>query len=194
MRVTKPDFWESEDIGNLSFFGRLLLKAVWSYVDDNGVQKDSAVGIAAECFRHDLARDPVSTLKVIEGGMDELHEMGFIIRYAVRDERYIEAADWDFWQKPKNPSKPRYPTSNDPHAEIAVWTEPVFSDESVGVSPLDATSGSVSGSVSGKEDRRRLYGGSTETLRSCWSCGGSGPFSLKTGLCLPCSAKTGEKP
>ncbi len=66
MRVTKPDFWESEDIGNLSVFGRLLLKAVWSYVDDNGVQKDSPVGIAGECFRYDLARDPAGTIKQIE--------------------------------------------------------------------------------------------------------------------------------
>jgi hypothetical protein len=118
MRVTKPDFWESEDIGDLSHFARLLLKAVWSYVDDNGVQKDSAVGIAAECFRFDLARDPRATIATIGDGLASLWEAGFIIRYEVDGTRYIEAVDFKFWQNPKNPSKPRYPTSSDARAAI----------------------------------------------------------------------------
>ena len=125
MRVTKPDFWESEEICRLSVFARLLLKAVGSYVDDNGVQKDSAVGIAAECYRYDLARDAEATIRQIESGLIELWEAGFVVRYTVNGVRYLHGADWEFWQKPRMPSKPRYPTSTSPGAVITpVLPEP----------------------------------------------------------------------
>ncbi|OBH86166.1 hypothetical protein A5680_06135 [Mycobacterium sp. E2989] len=116
MRVVKRDFYESEEIGNLTFWGRELLLAVWSYVDDNGVQKDSPVGIAGACFQFDLARDPVGTVQKIEKGIDELHEKGFVIRYQVDGIRFIEAAAFKFWQDPQKPAKPRYPKSSDPEA------------------------------------------------------------------------------
>jgi hypothetical protein len=184
MRVTKPDFWESEEISNLSHFGRLLLKAIWSYADDNGVQKDSAVGIAAECFRYDLARDPTHTLKLIEAGMDELWAAARITRYAVDGIRYIEATDWDFWQKPQKPSKPRYPKSDDPRAEI-------FMPDACSTDWLQS-SGSVSGSVSAQDYPTRHSGDSPETLWRCLSCGGPGPLNTGTRLCLSCSRSRGE--
>lgn len=141
MRVIKPDFYESEAVGALSMWARQLLLAVWSYVDDNGVQKDLPVGIASECFRYDLAHDAAETLKRIEEGMTELVENGWLIRYQVNGVRLIEATGWEFWQKPKNPSKPRFPTSQDPHAIL---------DQPLPTSSVDPT-----------ETLRRTYGGST---------------------------------
>ena len=158
MRVVKRDFYESEAIGALSHWARELLIALWSYLDDNGVGKDDLVGIAAACFRYDLARDTEGTIELISTGMDELWIAGWIARYAIDGTRYIEAADFDFWQKPKNPSKPRYPRSGDPRAEI-------FQPPEACPTAWLQSSVSVSGSVSGKEDRWRLYGDSTETLR-----------------------------
>jgi hypothetical protein len=194
MRVIKRDFYESEAISDLSHWARELLIAVWSYVDDNGVEKDTAVSIAAECFRYDLARDPVATLKLIESGIDELWEAGWIVRYRVREARYIEAAEWDFWQKPQKPSKPRYPKSNHPEAVIDTWTAPDFSDNGVALSPMDANSGSVSGSVSAQDYPRRHSGDTPEALRSEPSrrvpegcpCGRPAPTNPETGLCYWC--------
>jgi hypothetical protein len=120
MRVTKPDFWESERIANLSKFARLLLSALWSYMDDNGVQKDSAVSIAGECFRFDLVRDVDGTLKAIAAGLDEIWAADLLIRYTVGPERYLEIVDWSFWQKPDHPSKPRYPDSRSSDAVISL--------------------------------------------------------------------------
>jgi hypothetical protein len=120
MRVIKPDFWESEHVADLSLFARLLLAALWSYVDDNGVQKDNPVSLAGECFRFDLARDVHQTLAAIEAGLTELWLAGWLIRYTVGVEKYLEMADWSLWQKPDHPSKPRFPDSRSSDAVIVL--------------------------------------------------------------------------
>src|SRR6516165_3647956 len=50
MRVTKPDFWKSPKLANLTgdWDAKLVLAGVWSYVEDNGVGLDSPTLIAAE--------------------------------------------------------------------------------------------------------------------------------------------------
>jgi hypothetical protein len=118
MRIVKRDFWESEEIGALSPFTRFLLIALWSYVDDNGVRTDSAVSIAAECFRYDLAHDTPGTLAAIAAGLDELWRAGWITRYSVGGGSYLEISEWNYWQNPQRPSKPRYPRSTDTDALV----------------------------------------------------------------------------
>ena len=93
--------------------------------------------------------------------MDELWTAGFITRYAVAGARYLEATDWDFWQKPKNPAKPRYPKSSDPRAEVFQ----ADADFSVWMQSSVSVSGSVSATpnpVEPTETLRRTYGDSTE--------------------------------
>jgi hypothetical protein len=118
MRVIKKDFWESEEIGALSLSARLLLIALWTYVDDNGVRTDAPTSIAAEFFRVDLARDPNGTVARIKTDLDELWRAGWITRYSVGGTAYLEISQWSFWQNPQKPSKSRYPRSTHPEAQV----------------------------------------------------------------------------
>jgi hypothetical protein len=111
IRTTKPEFWRSEDIAALSIEDRLLFMGVWSYVDDNGVGKDSVPILAAELFAHDLARDPRETLARVTGGLARLAEAGLVLRYVVAGRAYLYVTNWRH-QKIDHPASPRYPHPN----------------------------------------------------------------------------------
>lgn len=121
MRVVKPDFYESETIGALSRWARQLLIGLFSYADDNGVQRDQAVSIASELFRFDLAVDPTEILLVIEEGLAELAAGGEVKRYEIDGARYLQITNWALYQNPSRPSKPRFPNP----AGVVTYNSPV---------------------------------------------------------------------
>ena len=108
IRSTKPEFWRSETIASLSWDARLILKGVESYVDDNGVGKDSEVLICADVFPHDLARDP-ETLARVSRGLQEACDAGLVARYTMRGERLLYVRRWKSIQRVDKPNKGRHP-------------------------------------------------------------------------------------
>jgi hypothetical protein len=115
MRVTKPDFWKSPKLANLTgdWDARLVLAGVWSYVEDNGVGLDNPTLIAAELFPFE---DQAIVLPRVAAALDRLY-------YADRIDRYkaevfgsqlglIGVCDWKDWQRPDKPSATRYPQSD----------------------------------------------------------------------------------
>jgi hypothetical protein len=150
LRVVKPDFYESETIGALSLWARHLLIGLFSYADDNGVQRDQAVSIASEVFRFDLAADPTDILRAIEQGLAELAASGELKRYQIDGARYLQITNWAEYQKPSRPSKPRFPnpagvvTYDPPHKDSRDSVETPLSPHG------DPTRGNGTGDGNGK--------------------------------------------
>jgi hypothetical protein len=108
IRSTKPEFWRSKTIAQFDWETRLVLKALESYVDDNGVGKDSVVIFCADAFPHDLAKSPEICAKVARS-LDQLSEAGLIVRYSVADEDLLYIRRWKQWQYIDKPKAGRFP-------------------------------------------------------------------------------------
>jgi hypothetical protein len=108
IRSTKPEFWQSETIAQLDWDTRLILKALESYVDDNGVGKDSVTLFVTAAFPHDVEKSPEIFAKVARS-LSRLSEVGIIVRYSVRGERLVYVRRWRKWQYIDKPKQGRYP-------------------------------------------------------------------------------------
>lgn len=97
IRATKPEFWQSETIAQLDWDTRLILKALESYVDDNGVGKDSVTLFVTAAFPHDIEKSPEIFAKVARS-LSRLSEVGIIVRYSVNGERLVYVRRWRKWQ------------------------------------------------------------------------------------------------
>lgn len=86
---------------------RLTFIALWSYVDDNGVGKDTPKLIAAELYP--LEDDPRETLAHVSVSLDELAAHFRIARYVVKGKRWLYVNNWTEHQKIDHPNKARYP-------------------------------------------------------------------------------------
>jgi hypothetical protein len=110
IRSIKPEFWRSLDIAAIRDWGtRLLFVGLWSYVDDNGVGVDRFALIAADLFADDLEREPSETFARVSRGLQELSELGRIVRYTVDGKQYLSIVNWAKHQRIDSPNKPRYP-------------------------------------------------------------------------------------
>lgn len=107
IRFTRPEFWRSERVASVDWDARFMLKALESYVDDNGVGKDDIALIAADCFPRDLTRDPSRTLARIPDALARLHEAGLLWRYSSDGTDLLFVAFWEQVQKIDRPSKGR---------------------------------------------------------------------------------------
>ena len=152
IRSTKPEFWRSETIASLDWDVRLVLKGVESYVDDNGVGKDSVVLICADVFPHDLARDS-GTLARVSRALRKLTEANLIARYTLEGEPLLYVRRWKFIQRVDKPNRGRLPRPDG----TMEYSEEV--DESIGAGQ------GVSGPVSSR-DPREPSGATPETLAS----------------------------
>lgn len=111
MRVIRPDFYDDERIGRLSWDARLVLVGMWSYVRDEGVGKDQLGLIIGTLFAFDSERDHEGTRQLVSDALDELCAAGLLVRFEADGVNYIEVAHWPRWQQPKYPAKQRFPTS-----------------------------------------------------------------------------------
>lgn len=111
IRSTKPEFFRSKRVSeDIPDWGnRYLLKALESYVDDNGVGKDNVALIAADCFPHDVALDPSGTFRRLPEGLSALFEAGFIHRYEANGERLLYISWWESTQYVPKPKPGRHP-------------------------------------------------------------------------------------
>lgn len=112
IRNTKPEFFRSKRVSErIPDWGhRYLLKALESYVDDNGVGKDDLALIAADCFSQDIALDPSGTFQRLTEGLSVLFEAGFIHRYTANGDECLYISWWEstqYVQKPKAGRLPR---------------------------------------------------------------------------------------
>ena len=107
IRSIKPEFWNSDDIAALPWDDRLLFIGLWSYVDDNGVGRDSEKLITAQLFP--LEDDPRETLAKVRRGLASLAARGLIVRYTIGSKPLLYVATWSKHQKIDRPTRSHFP-------------------------------------------------------------------------------------
>jgi len=76
-----------------------VLKALESYVDDNGVGEDDVNVLVGDCFLHDLIREPSRTLAKVSEAISHLHQAGLVWRYEANDRNLLYVSFWETVQR-----------------------------------------------------------------------------------------------
>ena len=99
IRTTRPEYYTSPTVGEMTWDARLVFHDLWSYVEDNGVNYDSARLFKSACMPYD--GDQV--IDRIEAAFDELARLGCIIRYERDGHRLLFVPGFRKWQKVPHP-------------------------------------------------------------------------------------------
>ena len=100
-RSIKPGFFKNDTLAEIEPLGRLLFAGLWTIADREGRLEDRPKRIKAELLPYDDCD--------VEQLLQELHNYGFILRYEVEGERYIQISKF---RKHQNPHK------NEPPSDI----------------------------------------------------------------------------
>lgn len=109
IRSTKPEFWRSKRIAAVTWDARLVLKAMESYVDDNGVGKDDIELIVSDLFSRDHFREPSRTVARVSEAISELHQGGLVWRYDHEGTDLLYLSFWESSQRIDKPQSGRFP-------------------------------------------------------------------------------------
>lgn len=109
IRSTKPEFWSSKTIASVSWDARLVLKALESYVDDNGVGKDDLELIVTDTFRREAIREGSRVLARVSEAISELTKANLVTRYEADDEELLYIERWNKLQRVDKPQRGRFP-------------------------------------------------------------------------------------
>ena len=99
IRTTRPEYYTSPTVGEMTWDARLVFHDLWSYVEDNGVNYDSARLFKSACMPYD--GDQV--IDRIEAAFDELARLGCIIRYERDGHRLLFIPGFRKWQRVPHP-------------------------------------------------------------------------------------------
>ena len=105
IRSIKPEFPQSESMGNVSRDARLLFVELWTICDDEGRTRGNSRMLASLLFPYD---DDAPEL--IDGWIGELERESCIIRYKVNGSTYIQVCNWLNHQKIDKPSRSKIPS------------------------------------------------------------------------------------
>jgi len=90
-RMIKPSFFLNEDLATLPYEARLLFIGLWCVADREGRLEDRPRRLKAELFPYDdVDLDPL---------LEQLAELGFIVRYEAQGKRYIQIANFTKHQR-----------------------------------------------------------------------------------------------
>jgi hypothetical protein len=104
IRTIKPEFPQSESMGNVSRDARLTFLQLWTIADDEGRLRGNSRMLASLLFPYD---DDAPAL--IDGWLSELEREGCIQRYKVDGQSYLQICNWLIHQKIDKPSKSKIP-------------------------------------------------------------------------------------
>lgn len=91
-RNLKPGFFKNEALAECSPLARLLFAGLWCLADREGRLEDRPKRIRAELLPYDDGS--------VEDLLSELHEAGFILRYAAAGGRFIQVVNFGKHQNP----------------------------------------------------------------------------------------------
>lgn len=112
IRTIKPEFPQSESMGNVSRDARLTFLELWTIADDEGRLRGNSRMLASLLFPYD---DDAPAL--IDGWLGELEREGCIVRYKVDGQSYVEICNWLIHQKIDKPSKSKIPPFEKPRED-----------------------------------------------------------------------------
>jgi len=103
IRYLKPEFFEDEDIAELSYEHRLLFQGLWNLADKEGKLEDRPKKIQIKIFPYDKV-DIHKGLSALCKHKKERNRP-FIVRYEIDGEKYIKIVNWHKHQKPHHTEK-----------------------------------------------------------------------------------------
>src|SRR5688572_13664430 len=124
-RNIKPGFYKNDRLAELPALTRILFSGLWCIADKAGRLEDRPKRIKADVLPYDDGD--------VDGMLWQLHETGFIIRYAVEGVAYIQVANFD---KHQNPHKNESPSEIPPPEQHR--NDPVQAPESSRTNPADS--------------------------------------------------------
>jgi len=114
IRSIKPEFPQSESMGNVSRDARLCFVLMWTIADDSGRLRGNSRMIASLLFPYDN-----DAPGLVDGWLAELEREGCVNRYMVDGSTYIEIAKWLSHQKIDKPSQSKIPQFDESSRIIA---------------------------------------------------------------------------
>lgn len=103
IRTIRPEFYQSESVGSMTWKARLVFINMWSYVEDNGVNLDNPRLFRGQCMPYDD-----SALDDLEDAFAELEQCGSIIRYERDGKRLLFIPGFEKWQNIQRPGTCHY--------------------------------------------------------------------------------------
>jgi hypothetical protein len=91
-RNLKPGFFKNEELAEMDPLGRLLFQGLWCLADREGRLEDRPKRIKAEILPYDSCS--------IDKLLNALHTKGFIIRYSINDNNFIQITTFSKHQSP----------------------------------------------------------------------------------------------
>ena len=148
IRTIKPEFPQSESMGNVSRDARLTFLQLWTIADDEGRLRGNSRMLASLLFPYD---DDAPAL--IDEWLFELEREGCIQRYKVASQNYIQICNWLIHQKIDKPSKSKIPAFDESSRTLANPRENSSLDQGSRIKDLGVDQGSVEpyGSVNSGE-------------------------------------------
>lgn len=108
IRCTKPEFWSSEQVMNLSIQARLCFIGLWNFCDDAGIHSASALTLKAEVF-------PCDEIDVAPL-MQEMVKQGLVMEYEVNCKSYWHVTGWHHQRIDRPTFKHPLPDGNNPNS------------------------------------------------------------------------------
>lgn len=100
IRTIKPEFPQSESMGNVSREARLTFIMLWTLADDEGRLRGNSRMLASLLFPYDTDAGDL-----IDNWLLELEKEGCIVRYKNGNDSYMQLCNWLIHQKIDKPSK-----------------------------------------------------------------------------------------
>ena len=107
IRTIKPEFWDSESIGQVSVPSRLAFIGLWSMADDQGRLRGGARRVRKVIFGYDNF-----SLEEVEKFLHELESVRLVQCYEVDGESYIAITGWSEHQRVDKPRQSKLPAPN----------------------------------------------------------------------------------
>ncbi|MCE9567468.1 MAG: hypothetical protein K8U57_36160 [Planctomycetes bacterium] len=104
IRTIKPEFPQSESVGNVSRDARLTFILLWTIADDSGRLRGNSRMLASVLFPYDPDAG-----KLIDKWLGELEAQACIHRYAFAGAQYIQVLKWQQHQRVDKPSPSKIP-------------------------------------------------------------------------------------
>ena len=98
IRYIKPGFFTNDELAEVKPLGRLLFIGLWCLADKEGRLHDRPKRIKAQVLPFDTGS--------ADRLLDDLAARGFIIRYRVKDEPYIQVNNFLKHQRPHHKEAP----------------------------------------------------------------------------------------
>lgn len=170
IRTIRPEFYQSESVGSMTWKARLVFINLWSYVEDNGVNLDNPRLFRGQCMPYDD-----SVLDDIEDAFAELEQCGSIIRYERDGKRLLFIPGFGKWQNIQRPGTCHYlpPDGWDKRGCKIIPDDSGQLQEHSCESPDDSgqlhdCSRSRSSSRSGKKEEENKFSSSKEITADCY--------------------------